>query len=80
MPEAFIPLKQILEEKLEEEVAEFHESNQLDELADILEVVYALSEAQGRSVDELMAAYRKKHEERGGFFKNIFLIGKKESN
>lgn len=41
-----------LEEKLDEEVAEFHESNQLDELAGILEVVYALSEAQGRSVDE----------------------------
>ena len=80
MPEAFIPLKQILEEKLEEEVAEFHESNQLDELAGILEVVYALSEAQGRSVDELMAAYRKKHEERGGFSKKIFLIEKKESN
>lgn len=68
--------RRCLEEKLDEEVAEFHESNQLDELADILEVVYALSEAYGQPVDELMAAYRKKHEERGGFSKKILLTGK----
>ena len=43
-----------LEEKLDEEVAEYHESKAIEELADILEVIYALSEAQGYSVDELL--------------------------
>ena len=62
-----------LEEKLDEEVAEFHESKDLEELADILEVVYALSEAGGHPVSELQAVYQRKHQERGGFAKKIFL-------
>ncbi len=66
-----------LEKKLDEEVAEYHESREIEELADVLEVVYALCEAQGKSVDELMAVYKKKHDERGGFKNKIFLIDKK---
>lgn len=65
-----------LEKKLEEEVAEYLESKELEELADVLEVIYALCEMQGHSVDELMQIYEKKHMERGGFSKRIFLIGK----
>lgn len=42
----------------------------------ILEVVYVLCEVQGVSLDELLAIYQKKHEERGGFSKKIFLVGK----
>lgn len=42
-----------LEKKLEEEVAEYLESKEIEELADVLEVLYALCEAQGHSVDEL---------------------------
>ena len=67
-----------LEEKLDEEVAEFHRSGELEELADVLEVVYALCAAQGRSVDELNAVCRKKRDERGGFGRRVFLIGKEE--
>lgn len=70
--------KYYLEKKLDEEVAEYHESKELLELADILEVVYSLCEVQGYSVDELISEYQKKHEERGGFYKKIFLIGKEE--
>ena len=44
----------------------------------MLEVVYALCAAQGRSVDELNAACRKKRDERGGFGRRVFLIGKEE--
>ena len=66
-----------LQKKLDEEVAEYHESKSLEELADILEVVYALCEAQGKNVSELMDVYEKKHEERGGFKEKIFLISKK---
>jgi len=65
-----------LEKKLEEEVAEYQESKEIEELADILEVIYALCEARGHSVDELMTAYEKKHMERGGFSKRIFLLRK----
>lgn len=36
-----------LEQKLREETAEYLESGKLDELADIMEVVYALCEARG---------------------------------
>ena len=63
-------------EKIDEEVAEYHESKELEELADILEVVCALCSAQGHSADELMRIYEKKHIERGGFSKRIFLLGK----
>lgn len=65
-----------LEKKLEEEVAEYYESKEIEELADILEVIYALCELQGHSVDELMRVYEKKHIERGGFSKRIFLMRK----
>ncbi len=65
-----------LENKLDEEVREYHEGKNIEELADILEVVYALTEANGHTKDELMATYRKKHEARGGFAKKIFLISK----
>lgn len=65
-----------LEKKLDEEVAEYHENKEIEELADILEVIYALCETQGHSVDELMRVYEKKHIERGGFSKRIFLLRK----
>lgn len=63
-------------DKLDEEVAEFHAGQNLEELADILEVVYALAEDLGYSPEELEAACREKHEKRGGFRDRIFLISK----
>ena len=67
-----------LDRKLDEEVAEFHAERNLEELADILEVVYALAEAGGHSREELLSVYEKKHETRGGFAEKIFLISKEE--
>lgn len=63
-----------LEQKLDEEVGEFHKDKNLEELADILEVVYALAENLGCSQKELLAAYEKKHEARGGFHDRVLLI------
>ena len=63
-----------LEAKLDEEVTEFHKDKNLEELADILEVVYALAENLGHSKAELLEVYEKKHQERGGFRDRIFLI------
>lgn len=65
-----------LEQKLDEEVAEFHADKSKEELADILEVVFALAEDLGLAVGELMEVYRQKHDQRGGFRDRIFLISK----
>ena len=65
-----------LERKLDEEVGEYHRDKKAEELADILEVVYALAEARGCSRETLMDIYEKKHAQRGGFEKRVFLISK----
>ena len=63
-----------LERKLDEEVREFHSDKNLEELADILEVVYALTENIGATKEQLLEVYEKKHAERGGFRDRIFLL------
>ena len=65
-----------LENKLDEEVSEFHRDNNVEELADILEVVYALAEADGYSREELNRICNEKRAERGGFHDRVFLVGK----
>lgn len=60
-----------LEKKLDEEVAEFHESKTIEELADILEVVFALNKVCGM---ELFAKWHEKRDARGGFDERILLI------
>ena len=64
-----------LETKLDEEVQEFHESKSPEELADILEVVYALAEAHGCNREQLLDIYTKKNAARGGFEKRIYWMG-----
>lgn len=63
-----------LEAKLDEEVGEYHRDKCAEELADILEVVYALASAIGCSREELESLYQKKHDARGGFDKKLLLI------
>ena len=65
-----------LEQKLDEEVGEYHRDKTVEELADILEVVFALAEANEVTRQELLSVYQKKHDARGGFEKRIFLISK----
>ena len=61
-----------LEQKLLEEAGEYRESRELAELADILEVVFALCEADGHTLE----ARREKREIRGGFAERVFLVSK----
>ena len=68
---------QYLEKKLDEEVAEYDESKDIEELADILEVVFALAEAESHSKNELFSIYKTKNEKRGGFSNRMFLISKR---
>ena len=65
-----------LEKKLDEEVAEYHKDKNMEELADILEVLFTLNENLGHTRQELLDFYEQKHAQRGGFSKRIFLISK----
>ena len=60
-----------LEKKLVEELAEYQESKNVEELADVLEVVYRISNLKGFDLDK---ARLEKIEKRGKFEKNLFLI------
>lgn len=62
-----------LKEKLTEEVNEFLQESNAKELADILEVIYAISGYIGVSNEELEKIRFKKSEERGNFSKRIIL-------
>ena len=63
-----------LEKKLDEEVAEFHESKSIEELADILEVITALISAHGFKYRDVMQKKEEKGAARGGFFKGMYLV------
>lgn len=62
-----------LDKKLNEECAEYQADKSLEELADMLEVMYAIAEARGYSVAELERVRAEKAEKRGGFKDRIFL-------
>lgn len=62
-----------LELKLDEEVAEFHNNPCIEEIADIAEVLYAIIEAYGYRVINVIETRAHKKDERGGFDKRIYL-------
>lgn len=62
-----------LDKKLNEECAEYQADKSLEELADMLEVMYAIAEARGYSIGELERVRAEKAEKRGGFKDRIFL-------
>lgn len=62
-----------LDRKLSEECAEYQADKSLEEMADVLEVLYAIAAARGYSVEELERVRAEKSEKRGGFADKIFL-------
>jgi len=62
-----------LYEKFREEVEEFLSHRDPEELADVLEVCYAVCELQGLDPAKLEELRKKKAEERGGFKERIIL-------
>jgi predicted house-cleaning noncanonical NTP pyrophosphatase (MazG superfamily) len=65
--------KKLLEAKLQEEVNEYLEDNNLEELADVLEVLVGLAGFLGYTEEELFEKRKKKKEERGGFGEGVVL-------
>lgn len=64
---------QMLDAKLDEELAEYQESKSLEELADLLEVMRAVVKARGWSWEQLEQVRQEKAARRGGFEKKILL-------
>ncbi|HAX72995.1 MAG TPA: phosphoribosyl-ATP pyrophosphohydrolase [Firmicutes bacterium] len=62
-----------LVEKLDEEVTEFKTDKNLEELADIMEVLFGLANKLGYSEEDLLEKRQEKKSVRGGFDKNIVL-------
>lgn len=54
-------------------MAEYQIDKNLEEMADVLEVLRAICVARGYSLEELEALRAKKADERGGFAEKIFL-------
>ena len=65
---------QQLDQKLGEELAEYLASHESEELADLLEVIYACAATQNLTPADLERIRADKAEARGGFAQKILLI------
>lgn len=68
-----------LDRKLNEECAEYQADKSIEELADMLEVMYAIVKARGYTIEDLESVRIEKAHKRGGFEEKIFLKEVKES-
>jgi len=64
----------MIDAKLDEELAEYHKDQNIEELADLIEVIYAAAAARGYSIEQLEQVRAEKAEKRGGFQKKILLV------
>lgn len=62
-----------LNKKLQEEVKEYLEDNNVEELADIVEVIYGILNSKNISIEEFETIRNNKIDKRGAFYKKIFL-------
>ena len=64
--------------KTQEELTEYIEAktkpHKLEELSDLLELINALAENEGTTLEEINSIRKKKAEERGSFSDRVFLI------
>ena len=63
----------MVDAKLDEELAEYHKDQNIEELADLLEVSRAVVIARGYSLEDLERVRTEKAAKRGGFEKRILL-------
>jgi predicted house-cleaning noncanonical NTP pyrophosphatase (MazG superfamily) len=64
---------QKLDEKLVEELAEYQESQSVEELADLYEIILAIAAVKGYSPEEFEAIRREKAAQRGSFSQRLLL-------
>ena len=70
---------EMIDKKLDEELDEYHKDKNAEELADLLEVIYAAANARGYSVAELEKIRLDKADKRGAFKDKLLLIEVKEN-
>ena len=63
----------MVDAKLDEELAEYHSDQTIEELADLLEVIYAAAMARGYTLEQLESVRAAKAEKRGAFANKILL-------
>ena len=63
----------MIDAKLDEELAEYHKDQNIEELADLLEVIRAAVIARGYTIEDLEQVRAEKAAKRGGFGKRILL-------
>ena len=63
----------LVDAKLDEELAEYHSDQNIEELADLLEVIYAAAMARGYKLEQLESVRAAKAEKRGAFANKILL-------
>ena len=63
----------MVDAKLDEELAEYHRDQTIEELADLLEVIYAAAMARGYTLEQLETVRAEKAAKRGAFTKKILL-------
>ena len=64
---------ELLDAKLDEELSEYHKDQNVEELADLLEVIYAAAKARGYTLEQLEVVRAEKASKRGAFEKKILL-------
>ena len=64
-----------LDKKLNEEIAEYQSDKSIEEMADVLEVLFAICEGRGHSVKQLQKGHDENRERRGGFEQKVFWSG-----
>ena len=63
----------MMDAKLDEELQEYHKDQNIEELADLLEVIHAVTIARGYTLEELERVRAEKAVKRGAFEKRILL-------
>ena len=63
----------MVDAKLDEELAEYHSDQTIEELADLLEVIYAAAMARGYTLEQVESVRAAKAEKRGAFANKILL-------
>ncbi|HLC78503.1 MAG TPA: nucleoside triphosphate pyrophosphohydrolase [Candidatus Nanoarchaeia archaeon] len=62
-----------LKEKFNEEVKEFLESESIEEMADVFEVITSINQVKGWNLEEIIKIQKEKRKTKGGFKERIIL-------